>query len=100
MANSVWTIDRVMLLDTLAGFKTAQEIGDRLGVTKKAVEAQAHKMDLSLAIDRLRWEPEEDTHLMQQKAKGVKEKEIAKQLGRTVKAVNHRIRVLRARDEE
>ncbi|QDH45832.1 hypothetical protein PSKM_gp75 [Pantoea phage vB_PagM_PSKM] len=66
-----------------------------LGKTERAVTSYARKHGISLAVIRKRWSDEDDAVIKAAIADKVSVYQIAKVVGRTEKAVYHRIDVLR-----
>lgn len=90
-----WTQNDIAFLNAKAGKETPAMIATVLGKTERAVTSYARKHGVSLAVIRKRWTPEQDQVIRDGMKQGLVVYQIAAQLGRSEKAVYHRMDVLR-----
>lgn len=83
--KKLWTKEKLDILKKMTEErKSIKEISEALGVTKAAINyARKH---YNLIILRA-WNESEDKQLIEMSSKGITNKEIADELGRTIKAV-------------
>lgn len=90
-----WSPSDIAFLKAKAGKESAATIALSLGKSERAVNSFAQKQQISLAVERKRWDEDDDNVI--RGALSCKESvyNIAKMLGRSEKAVYHRIESLR-----
>lgn len=95
---SRWTTNDIAYLRSQAGKTNAATVALALDKTEAAVYAKARKIGVSLAVERVRWNTVEDDVLIDSIKRNVSIYDIAKALGRSEKAVNHRLEYLRGKN--
>lgn len=94
MANR-WSAADIAFLKAKAGKESAATIAIALGKTEKAVNSFAQKQEISLAVERKRWTEDDDNVIRGAVSCNETVYNIATMLGRSEKAVYHRIEALR-----
>lgn len=94
-----WTQNDIAYLNAKAGKEVPATIATVLGKTERAVTSYARKHGISLAVTRKRWTPEQDEVIRDGTRQGQLVYQIAAQVGRSEKAVYHRIDVLRRAED-
>ena len=87
--NKGKAIKRLLLIH--AGALPDWKIGELRGVSPDTVHRYARKFGISLATIKPHWPPEDDKKLIALKRAGVSQQDIARQLNRSVSAVNWRL---------
>lgn len=98
MANR-WNQSEIAFLKSTAGREPIQIIALALGKSEKAVMSFAQKQGISLAVERKRWSDEDDAVIRSSIKQDLSAYKIAAVLGRSEKAVYHRIEHLRKLDD-
>lgn len=97
--NYKWTKKEDGILKMYWGYKTADEIGKILGRTKAGVLKRARRLNLKKLVIAIPFKPIEDETLIDMKLKGLKDKDIAEELGRSEESVRFRRQTLINQDK-